>query len=145
MGGTSCDVSLAYEGQSRVTKDWFIEFGYPIRFPSIEVLTIGAGGGSLAWIDEAGGLRNGPQSAGADPGPACYGHGNTVPTNTDANGVGARRQVRTAQFLPHMVQRRTETGLASRIMRLSTWTASATSPWWADWLRARSLGPIRCL
>ena len=85
MGGTSCDVSLAYEGQSRVTKDWFIEFGYPIRFPSIEVLTIGAGGGSLAWIDEAGGLRNGPQSAGADPGPACYGHGNTVPTNTDAN------------------------------------------------------------
>jgi len=85
MGGTSCDVSLAYEGQSRVTKDWFIEFGYPIRFPSIEVLTIGAGGGSLAWIDEAGGLRNGPQSAGANPGPACYGHGNTVPTNTDAN------------------------------------------------------------
>jgi N-methylhydantoinase A len=85
MGGTSCDVSLAYEGQSRVTKDWYIEFGYPIRFPSIEVLTIGAGGGSLAWIDEAGSLRNGPQSAGANPGPACYGKGNTVPTNTDAN------------------------------------------------------------
>ena len=85
MGGTSCDVSLAYEGQSRVTKDWWIEFGYPIRFPSIEVLTIGAGGGSLAWVDEAGGLRNGPQSAGANPGPACYGRGNTVPTNTDAN------------------------------------------------------------
>ncbi len=85
MGGTSCDVSLAYEGQSRVTKDWYIEFGYPIRFPSIEVLTIGAGGGSLAWIDEAGSLRNGPQSAGANPGPACYGRGNTVPTNTDAN------------------------------------------------------------
>jgi N-methylhydantoinase A len=85
MGGTSCDVSLAYEGQSRVTKDWYIEFGYPIRFPSIEVMTIGAGGGSLAWIDEAGGLRNGPQSAGARPGPACYGNGNMVPTNTDAN------------------------------------------------------------
>ena len=85
MGGTSCDVSLAYEGQSRITKDWFIEFGYPIRFPRIEVLTIGAGGGSLAWIDEAGSLRNGPQSAGANPGPACYGNGNTVPTNTDAN------------------------------------------------------------
>jgi N-methylhydantoinase A len=85
MGGTSCDVSLAYEGQSRVTKDWYIEFGYPIRFPSIEVLTIGAGGGSLAWTDAAGSLRNGPQSAGANPGPACYGNGNTVPTNTDAN------------------------------------------------------------
>ena len=85
MGGTSCDVSLVFGGESRVTKDWHIEFGYPIRFPSIEVLTIGAGGGSLAWIDDAGSLHNGPQSAGADPGPACYGRGNKVPTNTDAN------------------------------------------------------------
>ncbi len=85
MGGTSTDVSLAYEGQSRVTKDWYIEFGYPIRFSSIEVMTIGAGGGSLAWTDEAGSLRNGPQSAGAYPGPACYGNGNEAPTNTDAN------------------------------------------------------------
>ena len=85
MGGTSCDVSLVFGGESRITKDWHIEFGYPIRFPSIEVLTIGAGGGSLAWIDDAGSLHNGPQSAGADPGPACYGRGNTTPTNTDAN------------------------------------------------------------
>jgi N-methylhydantoinase A len=85
MGGTSTDVSLTYEGQSRVTKDWHIEFGYPIRFSSIEVLTIGAGGGSLAWTDEAGSLRNGPQSAGANPGPACYGNGNRQATNTDAN------------------------------------------------------------
>ncbi len=85
MGGTSTDVSLAYEGQSRITKDWHIEFGYPIRFASIEVLTIGAGGGSLTWTDPAGSLRNGPQSAGAHPGPACYGHGNRQPTNTDAN------------------------------------------------------------
>ena len=68
-----------------IAKDWGIEFGHPIRFPSIEVLTIGAGGGSLAWIDDVGALHNGPQSAGADPGPACYGHGNAVPTNTDAN------------------------------------------------------------
>ncbi|CEJ12576.1 Acetophenone carboxylase gamma subunit [bacterium YEK0313] len=90
MGGTSTDVSLAYEGQSRVTKDWHIEFGYPIRFASIEVLTIGAGGGSLAWTDEAGSLRNGPQSAGAHPGPACYGEGNRQPTNTDANVVLGR-------------------------------------------------------
>jgi len=89
MGGTSCDVSLAYEGQSRVTKDWGIEFGYPIRFPSIEVLTIGAGGGSLARIED-GALKNGPQSAGARPGPACYGGGNTIPTNTDANVVLGR-------------------------------------------------------
>ena len=85
MGGTSCDVSLVYGGDLRVTKDWFIEFGYPIRFPSIEVLSIGAGGGSLAWIDDDGSLHSGPLSAGADPGPACYGRGNTTPTTTDAN------------------------------------------------------------
>jgi N-methylhydantoinase A len=85
MGGTSTDISLVYEGEVRVTKDWFVEYGYPICFPSIEVITIGAGGGSLAWIDEGGSLRNGPQSAGADPGPACYGRGNEQPTNTDAN------------------------------------------------------------
>jgi N-methylhydantoinase A len=91
MGGTSCDVSLASEGRSRVTKDWFIEFGYPIRFPAIELLTIGAGGGSHAWIDPAGSLRNGPQSAGANPGPACYGRGNMIPTNTDANVVLGRQ------------------------------------------------------
>ena len=90
MGGTSTDVSMAYDGETRVTKDWSVEFGYPIRFPSIEVLTIGAGGGSLAWIDDAGSLRNGPQSAGANPGPACYGNGNKVPTNTDANVVLGR-------------------------------------------------------
>ncbi|WP_062204782.1 hydantoinase/oxoprolinase family protein [Aureimonas sp. AU12] len=96
MGGTSTDVSLAYDGQSRVTKDWYIEFGYPIRFSSIEVLTIGAGGGSLAWTDEAGSLRNGPQSAGSNPGPACYGKGNRQPTNTDANVTLGRLGTRLA-------------------------------------------------
>ena len=90
MGGTSTDVSLAYQGNSTVTKDWYIEFGYPIRFPSIEVMTIGAGGGSLAWQDEGGSLRNGPQSAGAHPGPACYSNGNEVATNSDANLVLGR-------------------------------------------------------
>lgn len=90
MGGTSTDVSLTYRGESTVTKDWYIEYGYPIRFPSIEVLTIGAGGGSLAWQDEGGSLRNGPQSAGATPGPACYSNGNTVATNSDANVVLGR-------------------------------------------------------
>jgi N-methylhydantoinase A len=90
MGGTSTDVSLVYGGEERVTKEWFVEYGYPICFPSIEVLTIGAGGGSFAWIDEAGSLRNGPQSAGAHPGPACYGEGNDRPTNTDANLVLGR-------------------------------------------------------
>lgn len=90
MGGTSTDLSLVHDGEIRVTKDWHIEFGYPIRFPSIEVLTIGAGGGSLAWIDETGSLHNGPQSAGSDPGPACYPEGGSKPTNTDANLVLGR-------------------------------------------------------
>ena len=90
MGGTSTDVSLVYEGEPRITKDWYVEYGYPIRFPSIEVLTIGAGGGSMAWKDEGGSLRNGPQSAGAVPGPACYGQGGETATNTDANVVLGR-------------------------------------------------------
>jgi len=90
MGGTSCDVSLTYAGAARITKDWAIQYGYPICFPSIEVKTIGAGGGSLAWIDEAGSLRNGPQSAGSDPGPACYGRNQPEPTNTDANLILGR-------------------------------------------------------
>jgi N-methylhydantoinase A len=90
MGGTSSDISLVYEGEARVTNEWSVQYGYPIRFPSIEVLSIGAGGGSLGWIDEAGSLRNGPQSAGADPGPACYASGGTEPTNTDANLVLGR-------------------------------------------------------
>jgi N-methylhydantoinase A len=85
MGGTSADISLMVDGATRVTSDWYVEYGYPIRFPSVEVSTIGAGGGSIAWIDAAGSLRNGPQSAGSDPGPACYGRGGEEPTNTDAN------------------------------------------------------------
>ena len=90
MGGTSTDISLVYEGNSRITKDWYVEYGYPIRFPSIEVLTIGAGGGSLAYTDADGSLKNGPQSAGAFPGPACYGNDGQEPTNTDANLVLGR-------------------------------------------------------
>lgn len=90
MGGTSTDISLVYEGEMRTTNEWSVQYGHPICFPSIEILTIGAGGGSLAWIDQAGSLRNGPQSAGADPGPACYGRGGNQPTNSDANLVLGR-------------------------------------------------------
>jgi N-methylhydantoinase A len=90
MGGTSTDISLVHDGEMRTTKQWAVEYGHPICFPSIEILTIGAGGGSLAWIDPAGSLRNGPQSAGADPGPACYRRGGEEPTNTDANVVLGR-------------------------------------------------------
>ncbi len=90
MGGTSTDISLIHAGELRTTNEWYVEYGHPIVFPSIEVLTIGAGGGSLATIDAAGSLRNGPQSAGSDPGPAAYGKGGSEPTNTDANLVLGR-------------------------------------------------------
>jgi N-methylhydantoinase A len=90
MGGTSTDISLVHDGTLRTTNEWFVEYGHPICFPSIEVLTIGAGGGSLATIDAAGSLRNGPQSAGSRPGPAAYGKGGEEPTNTDANLVLGR-------------------------------------------------------
>ncbi|MBC9942938.1 hydantoinase/oxoprolinase family protein [Leucobacter sp. cx-328] len=90
MGGTSTDIALVADGELRVSQEWQVEYGHPIIFPSIEVLTIGAGGGSLAYTDIAGSLRNGPQSAGADPGPACYNTGGDQPTNTDANVVLGR-------------------------------------------------------
>lgn len=84
MGGTSTDVSLI-NGQPSLTTDAIIG-GYPIHLPLLDIHTIGAGGGSIAYIDEGGSLRVGPQSAGADPGPACYGKGD-LPTVTDANLV----------------------------------------------------------
>lgn len=90
MGGTSCDVSLTYNGELRMNNQWEVEFGYPIMYPSIEVITIGAGGGSISWVDAGGSLRNGPKSAGADPGPACYQTGGREPTNTDANLILGR-------------------------------------------------------
>lgn len=87
MGGTSTDIALVSAGELRITKEWQVEYGHPIIFPSIDVFTIGAGGGSLAYVDIAGSLRNGPQSAGANPGPACYDTDGDQPTNTDANVV----------------------------------------------------------
>ncbi|WP_129113423.1 hydantoinase/oxoprolinase family protein [Halegenticoccus tardaugens] len=85
MGGTSADISLTYDGEIEMTDQWAVEYGYPIMFPSTDIETIGAGGGSIAWIDEGGSLRVGPKSQGADPGPACYLRGGDKPTITDAN------------------------------------------------------------
>ena len=85
MGGTSTDTSTIVGGQENFTTDFEIEFGIPIQIPMIDIRTIGAGGGSIAWIDKGGMLRVGPESAGADPGPACYGAGGTKATVTDAN------------------------------------------------------------
>ena len=84
MGGTSCDVCVVDEGQVRRTDSREIE-GRPIQLPMVDVHTVGAGGGSIGWRDPGGALRVGPRSAGAEPGPACYGRGGTEATVTDAN------------------------------------------------------------
>ena len=85
MGGTSFDVSVIADGKTALAAQTSIDFGMVVRTPMIEITTIGAGGGSIAWIDGAGLLQIGPQSAGSDPGPVCYGLGNDKPTVTDAN------------------------------------------------------------
>lgn len=84
MGGTSCDVSLVLDGRVAVTSGREIA-GRSLALPMVDIHTVGAGGGSLAWRDEGGALRVGPRSAGARPGPACYGHGGIDPTVTDAS------------------------------------------------------------
>lgn len=85
MGGTSTDVGLIRDGVPQVSSELELEYGLPIHVPMVDVHTIGAGGGSLAAVDEAGLLQVGPESAGATPGPICYGRGGTRPTITDAN------------------------------------------------------------
>ena len=86
MGGTSCDVSLIRDGKLSRTTTGRIG-NYPVALPMVDIHTIGAGGGSIAWIDHGGALRVGPRSAGADPGPACYDRGGLEPTVTDAHLV----------------------------------------------------------
>jgi N-methylhydantoinase A len=84
MGGTSCDVCVITDGQVQETTERTIA-GRPLALPTLDIHTVGAGGGSIAWRDSGGALRVGPESAGAVPGPACYGHGGELPTVTDAN------------------------------------------------------------
>ncbi|RGQ35893.1 hydantoinase/oxoprolinase family protein [[Clostridium] leptum] len=84
MGGTSIDVSLIQDGKANVSFERMVE-GYPARIPMIDIVTVGAGGGSLAYVDEGGALKVGPRSAGAKPGPACYCRGGEEPAVTDAN------------------------------------------------------------
>lgn len=91
MGGTSTDVCLVQDGRPSLAAETEID-GLPIRTPVLDIVSVGAGGGSIAWVDDGGMLRVGPQSAGADPGPACYGRGGAEPTTTDAQvAVGAIR------------------------------------------------------
>jgi len=84
MGGTSTDVCLVEQSIAPIRRDQTVA-GMPVRTPTVDIHTVGAGGGSIAWVDEGGLLKVGPQSAGARPGPACYGHGGTEPTVSDAN------------------------------------------------------------
>jgi N-methylhydantoinase A len=93
MGGTSFDVALVIDGLPQYTDEKLLDFRIPLRVPTIDVETIGAGGGSIAALDTAGFLSVGPRSAGSVPGPACYGRGGLMPTVTDANVVLRRIDV----------------------------------------------------
>ena len=93
MGGTTAKASLIKDFHPEVTTSYYIGgyvSGHPMMLPVVDIVEVGAGGGSIAWIDDAGGLKVGPQSTGAVPGPACYGQGGTDPTVTDANLVLGR-------------------------------------------------------
>ena len=95
VGGTTAKTAAVRDGEVRMETVHHIgkdpaHAGYPVQSPTVEIVEIGAGGGSIAWTDRAGGLHVGPVSAGADPGPACYGRGGTEPTLTDANLVAGR-------------------------------------------------------
>jgi N-methylhydantoinase A len=93
MGGTTAKTSLIQDGTISVAQGYHvggIASGHPVMFPVVEIVEVGAGGGSIAWIDEVGALKLGPRSAGSDPGPICYGRGGTDPTVTDANVILGR-------------------------------------------------------
>ncbi|MGC9530206.1 MAG: hydantoinase/oxoprolinase family protein [Candidatus Bipolaricaulaceae bacterium] len=95
MGGTTAKVSLIEQGHVKINTDYHLEksafwAGYPLKIPVVDIIEVGAGGGSIAWIDAGGALHVGPRSAGADPGPACYGRGGSEPTVTDANLLAGR-------------------------------------------------------
>ena len=145
MGGTSTDVATIIGGKEAFTTAFEIEWGVPIQIPMIDIRTIGAGGGSIAWIDKGGMLRVGPQSAGARPGPACYGQGGTEATVTDANLVLGR--LNPAFFLGGRMGLDAERGAARGRSRGGAagavhgrdraWPscASPTTTWWAPCAR----------
>jgi N-methylhydantoinase A len=103
MGGTSTDVALIRDCRPSVSNEIEIEYAMPIHVPMVDVRTIGAGGGSIARVNEAGLLEVGPQSAGADPGPICYGRGGELPTISDANMVLGRLDVGKLKSVPGAV------------------------------------------
>ena len=93
MGGTTAKCTLINKGRIEVADIYYVggyEHGYPVQVPVVDIIEVGAGGGSIAYLDDAGSLKVGPRSAGAEPGPACYGRGGTEPTITDANAALGR-------------------------------------------------------
>jgi N-methylhydantoinase A len=93
MGGTTAKVSLVQDNEPAISQGYFVggaARGHPVMYPVVDIVEVGAGGGSIAWIDEVGALKVGPRSAGGHPGPVCYGQGGTEPTVTDANVVLGR-------------------------------------------------------
>ena len=93
MGGTTAKASLIQAGEPTMSEGYYVggyASGHPVMMPVVDVVEVGAGGGSIAWIDEVGALKVGPQSSGADPGPIAYGHGGQEPTITDANVILGR-------------------------------------------------------
>lgn len=90
VGGTSFDASIVENGRGLITRDHELEWEVPIVVPMLDIHSVGAGGGSIGWVDQGGSLRVGPKSAGSEPGPVCYGRGGTQPTITDANLVLGR-------------------------------------------------------
>ena len=102
MGGTSYDVAVVVGGRPRVAEETQLDFRIPLRLPMIDVHTIGAGGGSIAYLDRGGILQVGPRSAGAVPGPVCFGRGGTEPTVTDVNAVLSRINAHNPIGLTHL-------------------------------------------
>ena len=134
MGGTSTDVCLVQDGRPSLASESEID-GLPIRTPVLDIVSVGAGGGSIAWVDDGGMLRVGPQSAGADPGPACYGKGGSEPATTDAHIVIGT--IRPGAFLggAHEARRRggqARLRAARRALRLGIEQAAASALQLAD-------------
>lgn len=123
VGGTSADVGIIVNHALHHTTEYEIEWGIPAAIPVIDLKTIGAGGGSLAWVNAGGFLQVGPQSAGADPGPVCYGQGGTIPAVTDANlllgrldpnyFLGGKMQLQTTLAEQRMTELATQVGMTT--------------------------------
>ena len=118
MGGTSADVGILVGGAQRHTTEYEIEWGLPAAVPLIDIKSIGAGGGSIAWVDAGGFLRVGPRSAGADPGPICYGRGGT---QVD----GHRREPAARPAQPRLLPRRPHAARSS-VVAATRWRRSAS-------------------